>query len=251
MNINIIKMLIPKRFKSFFKMLIGKINVIHVDKKSAIKEILLKNWGNYKVDLYPKNRKMQILKEKGVVSMTSENTMFLINEIVRKFAAGGVYLEIGIFQGASLLSAALSNKTTRCIGIDDFSKLNPDNDNENILKQNLMKFGRPENIEYYNMEYKECIKYLFHKEPNLKVNVYLYDAEHSFENQLNALYMMLPYLAEKCVILIDNANWEAPPRANKYFLKNHRDFKSAFKIQTKGDKSLRWGGGLEVITRGI
>jgi len=155
-----------------------------------IEKILKECWINYKKDLNPRDRRMGVLKEKGVRGMSTENIRFLLNEIVRRFAKRGTYLEVGMFRGCSLLSAALFNPSIRCIGIDNFSEFNynssgwrpSDNlNNEEELKNNLAKFPNVGNVRWYNGDYKGVIKNLFAEEPNLKVNIYFYDAGHSIK----------------------------------------------------------------------
>jgi tRNA G46 methylase TrmB len=235
---------ITHRFKSrFFR--------VRVNKRSKIYDLLLENWENYKIDLYPKDRRMCILEIKDISGMNTENIRLFINETVRRFANNGIYLEVGTFKGSSLLSAALFNLSTHCIGIDNFSQFNPEIKNELILKINFQKFDNPKNIEFYNQDYEEAIRYLFYNKPTLKVNVYYYDGWHSYENQIRGLRIMLPHLAYKCVILIDDINKSQVKKANRDFIKENRDFKSVFTMRTKGNCSNDWWNGLEVITRGI
>lgn len=216
-----------------------------------INEILKENWNNYKTELHPKDRRMDILREREVRGMSTENVRFLFNEIVKQFAQNGVYLEVGMFQGCSLLSSALFNPSTRCIGIDNFSQFDKEGKNQENLKKNLSKFNNPKNIEWHNEDYKKAIKKIFTKEPNLKVNVYFYDGNHSYENQIEGLRVMLPYLADKCIILVDDLNWEQVERANNNFIKENPDFKSMIKIRAKSCGSEDWWNGIEVIGRGI
>jgi len=231
---------------------------------SMIERILNKNWDDYKKDLFPKNRKMRILRENKIDCMSSENIQFMVNEIVKEFASSGVYLEVGIYRGCSLLSAALFNKNTRCIGIDNFSQFKdlsvskffdtgfPTDykNNEEVLKSNLLKFGNPENIEYYRMDYKEAISMLFSKEPDLKVDVYFYDGGHSYETQIEGLRIILPYLAKKSVILVDDINWGFVEKANEDFINENPEFNSEFKIKTKRNLSSDWWNGFEILARG-
>lgn len=225
-----------------------------------ISKILKECWVDYKKDLSPKDRKMNILKERAVRGMSTENIRFLLNEIVKRFAQKGTYLEVGIFRGCGLLSAALFNPSTRCIGIDNFSQFNYNSEgwrpsdnlnNEEELKNNLAKFSNVKNIEWYNGGYKEIIKNLFTKEPKLKVNTYFYDGEHSYRNQLEGLKMMLPHLSERNIIIVDDLNWKKVEKANKDFIKESPDFKSIIKIKTKGNCSKDWWNGIEIIARGF
>jgi protein O-GlcNAc transferase len=214
-------------------------------------KILEDGWEDYRNDLYPKDKRMAVLREKNVQGMGSENTRFLINEIVKRFAKNGIYLEVGTLCGNSLLSAALFNGSTRCIGIDNFSQYDTDGRNKRSLRDNLGKFSDPKNIEFYDQDYREAVSGIFSKEPALKINVYYYDGEHSYESQVEGLSIVLPYLADKCIILVDDINMGSVDRANKYFLRKNPDFKTAFKVRTKDNSSEDWWNGFEVITRGF
>ena len=223
----------------------------YVDKNSEISKILKNEWRNYKIDLYPNDRKMRVFDEINLVGMSTENIRFFINTIVGKFAKNSAYLEVGIFQGCSLLSAALFNSSTRCIGIDNFSNFDPNHENQHILKENLKKFPNLKNIEYYDKNYQGAIGELFAKEPDLKISVYYYDGSHDYENQLNGLRIMLPHLAKRCIILVDDINCECVEKANRVFISQNHDFRSVFRIKTYENATRTWWNGFEVISRGI
>ena len=219
--------------------------------EDCIRKILKDKWIDYKSDNYPKDRRMEILKENDIECMSTENICFLINDLVRMFAKNGTYLEVGTYKGGSLLSAALFNQSIRCIGIDNFSQFNEDLNTENTFRKNLANFKNPKNIEFYNGNYKTVIKEIFLKEPNLKINVYFYDGDHSYKNQITGLNLMLPYFAEKCLIFVDDINWKRVEKANKDFIRQNPDFKSVFKIKTKGNCSKNWWNGIEILARGL
>lgn len=228
-----------------------------------IEVILEEGWGEFKIDSYPKDRRMIVLEEKEIKGQSSENIRFLINELVRRFAKNGVYLEVGTFLGCSLLSAALFNPTTRCIGIDKLNQFwlvgpiskTPNKDNNRIfLKENFEKFDL-DNVEYYEDDYREIFKYLFEKEPNLKIDIYFYDGEHSEEGTLEGYERVLPHLSEKCIILTDDTNWGRPSRANDAWCREHSDFRSIVRIPGTPSKSKGkfriWWNGFEIMVRGF
>ena len=219
--------------------------------KSIVASILSENWDDLANDLFPKDRRMSVLAERDVDGMSCENVRFLINELVRRFAPNGVYLEVGMYRGCSILSAALFNQGRRCIGIDSFSEFDEDGTNHEVLKTNLAKFGNPSNIEYHNLDYREAIGRIFAQEPDLKVDVYYYDGEHTYEQQVAGLEIILPHLSERCAILVDDLNWEHVERANTDFLRAHPEFESAFKIKARGCGTDDWWHGFEVITRRV
>lgn len=219
--------------------------------QKKINKILKLNWQDYKKDLFPKDRRMQVLEQKNVLGLNSENVRFLINELVKVFAKNGVYLEVGTFLGCSFIGAALFNKSARCIGIDDFSEFDDWKKNEAIFYENKNKFKELNNLEFYKGDYKKVIKEIFDKDQNLKINVYFYDAKHSYENQLNGLRIVLPYLAKQCIIVVDDVNWKQVEKANQDFLKQNPDFVSLFKIKTKANMSSDWWNGIEIMGRGF
>lgn len=223
----------------------------YTSKNQNIKKILKENWKNYKIDLHPIDRRMNILRENKVNGMSTENVRFLFNEIVKQYAKNGLYMEIGTYQGCSLLSAALFNPSTRCIGIDNFSQFDEGCENQEILKANLSKFDNLQNIEFYKGDYEKVIKNIFNKEPNLKINVYFYDGHHSYKNQMDGLRVILPHLEKKCILIIDDYNTDRVERANHDFLKENLEFKAIIKIKTNGNSSKNWWNGIEVIGRGF
>ena len=221
--------------------------LIHSPKTIGIvQEILQKNWENYIKDPYPKDRRMAILKD--VHTLSTENIKFLINEIVRLYAK--VYLEVGVFKGGSLLSAALFN-TARCIGIDNFSEFKDKNNNLKTLETNLEKFSLL-NINFYNMDYKKAIKKIFNETPSLKIDCYFYDGAHNREDSITGLEIMSPHLSEKCIIIADDTNWAGPREGIKTFLRNHPDFQLEIDIKSdySGKKEIKWWNGIMIISRG-
>lgn len=224
---------------------------VRVDKKSEPYKILVENWRNYRFDLFPVDRRMRVLKDRGVEGMATENIKFFINELVRRFAQNGVYAEAGSYQGSSLLSAALFNPSTRCIGIDNFSQFDKQGINERVLKENLAKFQDLKNIEFTNMDYKKALSLLALREPHCKIDIYYYDGDHALESQLGGLSAVLPFLSSRCFIIVDDVNLTSVSRANEIFIKNNPDFKSVLRIKTGGMASLDWWNGFEIISRGF
>lgn len=224
---------------------------VHIDNNSKIKDILEKNWEDYCLDTHPKSRRMKAIEGENIYGMNTENIRFLINEIVNFFAPEGVYLEVGTLNGSSLLSAALHNQSTRCIGIDNFSELDPEWKNEMTLMENLKKFDNLSNIEFYNMDYREAFQHLSSTENNFKIDVYYFDGPHGYKDEINGLEIALPYLSANCAILVDDVTWFQVDMANKIFLRKHTDFTSAFCIKPNIWQSKTWWNGFHVITRGI
>ena len=205
---------------------------------------LKKNWNNYDLRyLNPIDRRMTALKE--VEGMNTENVRFLINYLVKNYAKNGTYLEVGSFRGASLCSAAYKNHSTKCIGIDNFSVWDKDGTNMSILNENIKPYA---NIKFFESDYVDFFKKKLKLET---VDVYFYDGDHKLGAQYEGLLNILPFLKKKCIIIVDDTNWERVSLANKSFLEMHTDFELLLDIKTPGNGHASWWNGIQVMGRNI
>jgi len=211
-------------------------------------EFLKKLYGDdYDHCLHPIDRRMKIIDDFGIEGMSTENTRFLINELVRLYAK--TYLEVGSFKGSTIISASVFNENVRCISIDNFSEFDGAGTNNSVIQKNIIK-ANVSNIECYNADYKDAIKDIFSNEPELKIDIYFYDGNHSYENQLNGLNVMLPHLSSKCIIFVDDINWDDVKNANNVWLSENPEFK-CHNIFTEANSSKTWWNGFSIIYRGI
>jgi len=202
---------------------------------------------NYENELYPKDRRMNILSELGINGMSTENIRYIINEYVKRYAK--TYLEIGSYHGSTLISASMFNEDVRCIAIDNFSEFDEAGKNKSILLDNIEN-AKLKNIELHDMDYIEAIKIIFDKEPDLKIDVYFYDGNHSYDNQLKGLNLLIDHMSESCIIFVDDTNWEQVQNANSDWLKNNIEFKCV-NIFTEGNCSKTWWNGFTIMYRNV
>jgi predicted O-methyltransferase YrrM len=171
--------------------------------------------------LYPLDRRMSILKDKyNIDGMSTENIRLVINELVKIFAKNGLYVEVGTYQGCSLLSAALFNPSTICYGIDNFSQFDHDNINKDILIKNI-EISEVKNVRFYEGDYSEVIPAKFSEK---SIDVYFYDGEHSYDSQISGLNIIKPYLKDTGIIIVDDASWPEPRKANNDWLKDNPEY---------------------------
>ncbi len=219
-------------------------NCKHSKKISAV---FVSNWDD--IFNMPSNNRIQPLIKTGLINSKRENNYFLINILAKEYLSRKTYLEIGTHRGASLISAAWRNPTTRCIGIDHFElHCKPGEDIEQQLKINI-NYYETENVEYYKMEGNKGIEYLFKKEPDLKIDMFYYDATHEYKPQLETMQKMVPYLADNCIICVDDLNIPGVLNALYDFLAEFPIFNLNFIIVPSVSES-NWWKGWAIITRG-
>lgn len=210
-----------------------------------IQSILKTNWDDWEGDQRPKDRRMSIIEDKiGEPSMSVENTRFLINEIVRQ--VGGIYLEVGVWVGHSLMSAAVFNPDVECIGIENFSA----HPNKERLA-NSMKL-MPKNVTLYDASFVDLLPKM--GEYTDKVTVYYYDGHHSHAHTLLGLYMALPLLAPKSYILLDDLVMNQVRHAKNRFVNANSEWEEVFCVVPPKElvmkKTFRnWFNGFCVLER--
>jgi predicted O-methyltransferase YrrM len=169
------------------------------------------------------------------------------------------YLEIGVFQGLTLLHSAVTSSNLQCYGIDNFAFFDPDKQNFNIVKGRIEKLG-VKNANLINQDYENALENLKDYIGNQKIGVYFIDGPHDYRSQLMCLQLALPYLHEQAVIIVDDCNYTHVRQANRDFLITHPEYKLVFEAYTQchpknmaleEEKEARkgWWNGVNILVR--
>lgn len=177
-------------------------------------------WGS--ANAYPRDplRYVQVLDT--VQGMTTPSTMDLINHAVRCMAPHEVYLETGTWRGATLIGALLGN-TARGYAIDDDSMDEYDGDGRksaDVWRENVTRHGMQDRATYIAGRVPDVWRRP-HLTDGAPVGVYLFDGDKStVEAAYAGLEGVIPLLARRAVILLDDANTQQIRRA-AYLMTHH------------------------------
>lgn len=144
--------------------------------------------------------------------------------------AGHHYLEVGVFQGLSLLSVSMA-VDNEAYGIDNFAFLDPDKKNFGIVEQRKAALNIT-NARIINQDYEDALLSLPSHIGDRKIGLYFVDGPHDYRSQLVCLLFALPYLADNAVIVVDDCNYVHVRQANQDFLKAFPVFKLFFQSYT-------------------
>ena len=228
-----------------------------MENKTKLQNILDLYWDDLSCDVFPRDRSLAVIDNEGIQGMNTENIRFLIHLLVKYWAHNGIYLEVGSWQGASLISAALFNTTAQCLSIDNFSEFQfSDRNNRDILAENIKKFPQIRNIILHEGAYLQQLPEIC-STLNKKVNVYFYDGAHDYISQKKGLEAILPYLADDGLIVVDDVNWKEVAVAVNDFLFENSQFQIIWQVKTgdfSKDKSLEkidpcWWNGILVLSK--
>ncbi|NUO00151.1 MAG: class I SAM-dependent methyltransferase [Saprospiraceae bacterium] len=207
------------------------------------------------------NLKGALMRREDVLTGFSGHALYgtlqrLSKEILTKETC---YLEIGVFQGLTLLSTAMTSPEHEFFGIDNFAFFDPDKKNKQLIEERAKKLDIT-NIQLINKDYEDALENLSTYIGNKKVAIYFVDGPHDYRSQLMCLLLIKPFLAENAVILVDDSNYRHVRQANRDFLITHPEFKLLYQAYTeahpanlseaKKEKVVQgWWNGINIIYR--
>lgn len=141
------------------------------------------------------------------------------------------YLEVGVFQGMTLLSVASVLKKEHAYGIDNFSQFDKGGENYSVIQRRKAEYNI-DNCSLINMDFEDALEGI-EKHIKTKIGLYFIDGPHDYRSQLLCLELAKPFLAERAIIVIDDSNYRHVRLANSDFLKFNPEFKLVFEAYTK------------------
>ncbi|HXG29186.1 MAG TPA: class I SAM-dependent methyltransferase [Nevskiales bacterium] len=134
----------------------------------------------------------------------------MINAGVARMPVDQAFVNVGVWNGFTFLAGMMRNADKTCIGVDNFSEFGGPRE---AFQARFRHYKSPNHF-FYDMDYREYFAKV-HKQP---IGFYIYDGEHSYENQLEGLKVAEPHFAPGCIVLVDDTNLKAPRWAVQDFL---------------------------------
>ena len=164
-------------------------------------------------------------------SMCSKKMFNLLDKGIKTFCnKNNIYLEIGVYLGATLTVLAENNPKIKCIGVDDFSFFNKNKKNYSIVKK-IIKDKKLNNTFVLNKDFEDAFTFL--KKKNIKVGIIFVDGSHDYRSTLITLLKYYNLLTKNSLIVIDDSNYYHVRKANDDFLNTHKDCHLVFQKYTK------------------
>lgn len=202
-----------------------------------------------------------LAEPKGTTGFSGHKLIGLLQRLAvhQEKNEGGCYLEVGVYQGLTLLSVASVLVNEKAYGIDNFMQFDPDGTNERLVLSRANE-NSLSNIVLINADYEDALETLEDGLEGRKVGVYFIDGPHDYRSQLMCLALALPNLADEAVIVIDDCNYRHVRQANRDFLVINPEYKLVFEAYTEchpGNMSPEveaaaregWWNGVNVIVR--
>lgn len=153
----------------------------------------------------------QILSD--VQSFTSPVIGTLLNTACTYLAHDEIYLEVGAWNGGSVISALYRNQAHARV-VDDFSQFSG---SHAALSSNLARYDMTGRVAIDVMRDEDFWQ---GARAGLaqRIGVFFYDGDHSYDATLINLAACLPHLSREALIVVDDLNWPDVDRAVTDFL---------------------------------
>jgi protein O-GlcNAc transferase len=190
---------------------------------------------------HPRDRLLRSVQE-GVRGLSAENNLALVNLAARFLEPGESYVEVGVWQGRSLIAAGLGNDTADLVGIDTFRFR--EGSREELL-ENLRRFevDRAALLEGDALELLRAGALA-----GRSVGVYYYDAAHNYQSQLDALRLVEPQLAGRALMIVDDSDWLEVGAATRDYVAGQPNARILLEIEGSGRGQPQWWEGAQLVS---
>lgn len=172
-----------------------------------------------------------VMENVGLSGFSGTSLLGTLQRLGRRQAVHGDYLEVGVFQGLSLLSTA-SCTPARVFGIDNFSQLDSGSKNRSIIEDRIAMNGL-QNVCLIDADFEEAFEGLGALLGKRQVSLYFVDGPHDYRSQLYCLEIVRPFLSPGAVIVVDDSNYRHVRQANHDFLVFNPEYALLFEAYTE------------------
>jgi len=176
----------------------------------------------------------------AVPGLARANNLALLNVAASCLGDGEAYVEVGTYRGTSLIAAMLGN-SGEFVALDNWSMGDGSRDQ---LDSNLVRFGLT-GAEMLEGDAFETLR--SGALEGRTVGVYYYDNGHEYEQQLDGMRLIEPYLASPALVIVDDTDWERVERAVIDYLAEQPLAAEILLIDGKDRGHPEWWEGMRVL----
>lgn len=141
-----------------------------------------------------------------IAGMASPKKLLLLNLAATQLPENGheCYLEVGVYQGKSLIAALINNRNRIAVGCDNFSEFDDSSgSNLNALNSNLARHGMQHQVRFYNESFQSLFQ-RWEADGLPPIGAYFYDGAHDELSQYEALRQAEPLLSDNALVIVDD-----------------------------------------------
>jgi predicted O-methyltransferase YrrM len=150
---------------------------------------------------------------RGVMGMASYKKLKLMNLVASLIPEDECYLEVGTFQGKSLVAALKGNPRVKAVACDNFSEFDGSGGNRMALERNLGRYHLRDRVQFFDMDFRQLLARW--RELQLpRIGAYFYDGAHDKASQYDGIKQAEPLLADRALLVVDD--WRLAEDSGSY-----------------------------------
>jgi methyltransferase family protein len=167
----------------------------------------------------------------------------VLNAAVGEMDPSYAFVNVGVWNGFTFLAAMAGNEERICVGVDNFSEFG--GPKQQFLERFVAR--RTPSHRFFDQDYVD----FFAAGLDHPLGVYLYDGEHSYENQYRGLMIADPFYAEDAIVIVDDTNLDRAHEATMQFAEDSRlDWEVVFDRKTASMRHPTLWNGLMILQAG-
>lgn len=167
----------------------------------------------------------------------------VLNTAVAEMDPAHAFVNVGVWNGFTFLAAMAGNAERTCLGVDNFSEFGGPKDD--FLERFVAR--RTPSHRFFDQDYVD----FFAAGLDRPLGVYLYDGEHSYENQYRGLMIADPFYADDAIVIVDDTNLERAHEATLKFTEDSRlEWEVVFDRKTASMRHPTLWNGLMILQAG-
>ena len=175
----------------------------------------------------------------AVPGLAQPNNLALLNVAARCLHHGESYVEVGTYRGTSLI-AAMHGNNGDFVALDNWSL---GEGSREQLEANLERYGLTATL--LEGDAFETLRSGALEGRN--VGVYYYDNGHEYEQQLDGMRLIEPYLVSPALMTVDDTDWERVERAVDDYLEQQPRANEIYRVDGKDRGHPEWWEGMRVL----
>lgn len=194
------------------------------------------------------NSPLQTVFDQLSEQKTTISVLQLLNAAVHHLEAEEIYCQVGCFPEALLVGALFNHPETIAYTVDNLADTHHIENPLEKLSDSLEQFEIAEQVIFCEQEVSEFVTDLNTFAPETNIGVYFYNGSPDYRSVFLSLLLILPFLGERAIIILNNSNWSSVQQACRDFLATQPHSQLLLNLPTPHAHYPTFGNGLQVIS---
>lgn len=180
-------------------------------------------------------------------NVTTSNLQ-LLNWSLQCLESDEIYCQVGCFPAAFLVGALLNQSEKTAYLVDNLADYEESESQLEQLSHCLDYFSLEEQVVFCEQDISDFVTDLREFAPETKIGVYFYNASSDYRSVFLSLLLIVPFLADQAIIIVNNSNWSSVQQACADFVATQPHSQLSLSLLTPNADYPTFGNGIEMLS---